>query len=66
MKNASGQLLSSLRTIWLGPYWTDLVKTRTTGMPPMVLGRHHEMSDVCNCILMNPFYYVSSVDAQTC
>ena len=57
-KNSGGQCTSYLRTIHYGPFWVDLVQCRNYGMPAMALGRAHPMSDRCQALLSNPFFYV--------
>ena len=62
-KNTGGQLCSMLRTIQYGFLWTDVTACRTLGMPPSVLARTNPMSDRMHCLLMNPYFYVRSVEA---
>ena len=59
-KNGAGQLVSPLRTIMFGQYFTDSSGARKWGLPPAVFRRSEPMSDAMNAALWNPYYVISS------
>ena len=59
-KNGAGQLVSPLRTVMFGQYFTDSSGARKWGLPPAVFRRSEPMSDAMNAALWNPYYVISS------
>ena len=61
-KNASGQLCSSLRTIFYGVFWCDTTAMRGNGLPPQAYSRASPMSDRLSSLLNNPYFLCSKVE----
>ena len=59
-KNGAGQLVSPLRTIMFGQYFTDSSGARKWGLLPAVFRRSEPMSDAMNAALWNPYYVICS------
>ena len=62
-KNAAGQLVSPLRTILFGRFFTDSSQARRAGLPPAAFRRAEPMSDSLNAVLFNPFYALRSPES---
>jgi hypothetical protein len=63
-KNSNGQMVSPIKTIWLGSYWIDHSGSRKYGLPPAAYSRADAMSDRLNALLNNPWFLVQSAESQ--
>ena len=62
-KNGGGQLVSPLRTILFGRYFTDSSHARRAGLPPAAFRRAEPMSDSLQAVLFNPYYVLNTPDS---
>lgn len=62
-KNSGGQLVSPLRTILFGRFFTDSSQARRAGLPPAAFRRAEPMSDSLQAVLFNPYYVLNTPDS---
>ena len=55
-KNCAGQLVSPLRTILMGRWFSDATGCLSLGLPPSAYRRAEQQSDSLNAALWNPYY----------
>lgn len=65
-KNTGGQIVSPIRSIFMGCYVVDTTHMLKLGLPPASYMRHCAMSDKLQATMNNPFFLVESAEVAAC